>query len=195
MSDLATPRKTQIHAAAAALFSRNGFHATSVRDIGDEVGMQGASLYAHIESKDDLLWQIVADSADRFFAAIDPIVSSNRTTVQKIREAVVAHVTVITDDLDAAAVYSTEWRHLSDGRCEAFAKKRDEYEQRFRGLIDTAMRERLVNVADARLATLFVLSALNWIYQWYRPDGRLTADELGRLMADYVFDGLRRRTG
>lgn len=187
-------RKEQIRQAAVTLFRERGYHATSVRDIAEAVGIQGGSLYAHVESKDDLLWDIVNHSAQRFFEALEPIVASDRTIMNKLREAIIAHVGVITGDLDAAAVYSTEWRHLSTERRKTFAGRRDEYEHMFRQLIRDGVRERFLAAADETLASLFVLSSLNWVYQWYRPDGRFTAEELGRLMADYIFDGLRRRT-
>jgi TetR/AcrR family transcriptional regulator, cholesterol catabolism regulator len=185
----------QIRMAAVRLFRDRGFAATSVRDIAESVGIQGGSLYAHIESKDDLLWDIVNHSADGFFAAIEPIAKSDQTVMLRLRQAIIAHIEVITADLDAAAVYSTEWRHLPAERRSAFATRRDAYEQIFRDMIGEGMRERLLATSDEVFATLFVLSALNWVYQWFKPDGRLTAEELGTLMADYIFDGLRRRSG
>ena len=73
MASVVTERKNQIHRVAARLFRQTGFHATSVRDIAEAVGIQGGSLYNHVQSKDDLLWEIVNGSADRFFAALRPI--------------------------------------------------------------------------------------------------------------------------
>jgi AcrR family transcriptional regulator len=191
---LASNRKDQIRKAAGKLFSCRGYQATSVRDIAEAVGIQGGSLYAHVESKEDLLWEIVNHSADRFFAAVEPIVDSDRETLQKLREAIVAHVGVITGDLDAAAVYSTEWRHLTAERRATFAGRRDEYELLFRRMVTQGIRERLLTPADERFATLFVLSSLNWVYQWFKPDGPLTSEEVARKMAEFLFDGLRRRT-
>ncbi|NOT00778.1 MAG: TetR/AcrR family transcriptional regulator [Phycisphaerales bacterium] len=193
-AEIDTSKREQIRRAAVRLFCQQGYRATSVRDIADAVGLQGGSLYAHVTSKDDLLWEVVNVSADGFFAALRPIVESDRTTVKKLREAIIAHVGVIAEDLEAAAIYSTEWRHLSDGRRREFAARRDEYEAMFRGLIRDGIRQGFLAPTDETFATLFALSALNWLYQWYKPDGRLTADDLGKLMADYIFDGLRRRT-
>ncbi len=193
MSPTIDSRKTQIQRAAQRLFRERGFHATSVRDIAEAVGIQGGSLYAHVTSKDDLLWEIVNHSADRFCAALEPIAGSDKRIMHKLREAIVAHVRVITDDLDAAAVYSNEWRHLSKPRREAFAARRDEYEVLFREMIRRGIHQRYLDSSDEAFATLFVLSALNWVYQWYRPDGRLTPEDLGRRMAEYIFNGLKRR--
>jgi len=194
MVEVDLSKKELIQREAVRMFRERGYLATSVRDIAEAVGIQGGSLYAHVDSKDDLLWEIVNASADRFFLAIEPIRSSNRTTMARLREAIISHVGVITADLDAAAVYSTEWRHLSEQRRNAFANRRDEYEQLFRSMIGDGIRERLLWSTDEAFVSLFVLSALNWVYQWYKPGGRHSPEELGKLMAEYIFDGLRRRT-
>jgi len=186
--------KEQIHRTASRLFRERGFHATSVRDIAEQVGLRGGSLYAHVEKKDDLLWDIVNEAADRFFAALRPISEADLDIMQKLRKAVLAHLEVVTSDLDAAAVYTVEWRHLSPERREAITRRRDEYEGLFRDLVDEAIRQRFVSAIDAPSAALFILSALNYVFTWYRPDGRLSPEEVGQMLADYIFDGLRRRT-
>ncbi len=187
-------KKDQINRAAARLFRERGFHGTSVRDIAEAVGLQGGSLYAHVNSKDDVLWDIVNASADRFFAALGPIVRSDREIVRRIRDAIIAHVGVITEDLDAAAVYTTEWRHLTAEHRAAFARRRGEYEAMFRALVEQGIRGGFLSPVDEASATLFILSSLNFVYIWYRPEGRLSAEDVGIMMANYVFDGLRRRT-
>jgi len=186
--------KEQIHRTASRLFRERGFHATSVRDIAEQVGLRGGSLYAHVEKKDDLLWDIVNEAADRFFEALRPIAEADLDIMQKLRKAVLAHLEVVTRDLDAAAVYTVEWRHLSPQRCEAITRRRDEYEGLFRNLVDEAIRKRFVSAIDAPSAALFILSALNYVFTWYRLEGRLSPEEVGQMLADYIFDGLRRRT-
>lgn len=194
MTQAVVPMKQQIHREACRLFREKGFHATSVRDIAEAVGIQGGSLYAHVEKKDDLLWDIVNDAADRFFAALVPILESDQEIMQKLRRAIIAHIEVVTCDLDAAAVYTVEWRHLGPDRREAITRRRDEYEGLFRSLVNQTIRERFVTAVDAASAALFILSSLNYVFTWYRPDGRLAPEEVGRMLADYIFDGLRRRT-
>ena len=187
-------RRAEIHRAACRLFREKGFPGTSVREIAEEVGMLGGSLYAHMESKDELLWEIVNSAAERFFAALRPIASEDREILQKLRKAIIAHVGVITSDLDAAAVYTFEWRHLPVERRAAFTKRRDEYERLFRGLVDQAMHERLLSAQNAASATLFILSSLNWVSTWFRVDGPMTPEDVGGMLSDYIFDGLKRRT-
>jgi AcrR family transcriptional regulator len=147
-----------------------------------------------MSGKDDLLWDIANESADRFFAALEPIVAAPREVSRKLRDAIIAHVGVITHDLDAAAVYTTEWRHLPPKRRTALAARRNAYEGLFRTLVSQGIREGLLAPVDESDATLFILSTLNYVYLWYRPDGRMTSDEVAGMLAGFIFDGLRRRT-
>lgn len=194
MTETVSDRKTEIHRAACRLFREHGYPGTSVRQIAEQVGILGGSLYTHMNSKDDLLWDILNDAADRFMKTLRDVCESKLGALQKLRAAILSHVAVITSDLDTAAVYTFEWRHLTDQRRKDFTQRRDEYEQMFRGLVDQSIRERFIGVESAASATLFILSALNWVSTWYRTDGPMTAEEVGRMLANYIFDGLRRRT-
>jgi len=192
MSDTIINRKAEVIAVAERLFCDKGFQATSVRDIAEALDLKAGSLYAHMESKDDLLWAIVSDAADRFFAAARPIVESELVVVEQIRRLIAAHVSVITDNLAAAAVYSTEWRHLSEPRRVEFAARRDQYEAMFRELVREAIRDGLFADWDEKFATLLILSSINWIYQWYRPDGPMSPADIARKLTDMLFHGLKR---
>ncbi len=105
---------------------------------------------------------------------------------------IAAHVKVITSNLASAAVYSTEWRHLSDTRRREFAARRDAYEEIVRGLVRGCMHEGTFADMDEKFATLVILSAINWIYQWYREDGPMAPDEIARKLTDLLFNGLKR---
>lgn len=195
MAESALQRREEVFAAAERLFAERGFHATSVRDIAEALNIQGGSLYAHIESKDELLEGIVTAAADRFFQAAEPIVRSDLLTLEKLRRVIVAHVHVITGNLPAAAVYSTEWRHLGEPKRREFAARRNAYEQIFRGLVHDCIREGTFADLDEKFAALLILSSINWIYQWYRPQGAMTPDEIARKLTDMLFNGLRRAGG
>lgn len=186
------PRKDQIIAAAERLFRERGYLATSIRDIGKAVGVRGASLYHHIGGKEELLWLIATRAADEFFTALQPVMASAESTPLKLRKAIVAHVGVITRNLDASAVYFNEWRHLKKAQRTTFAKRRDEYEGLFRALLDQGIREGIFAPVDERFAARLVLSALNWTHQWYRPDGPMTAEEIGSTLADMLLNGMYR---
>jgi TetR/AcrR family transcriptional regulator, cholesterol catabolism regulator len=179
-------RRREIDDAASELFHANGYTATSVRDIARALDIQGASLYAHVASKEDVLWSIVDGAATAFESKADEAVADTATSdpVERLAALVEAHVDVVTADPQRASVFVTEWRHLSADRRAAIAQRRDAYEARFRVVIEDGTAVGAFRATDSALAATFILTALNGIATWYRPDGRLSADRI----ADHYVD-------
>jgi len=183
-------RKRQIEDVASSLFSERGYSATSVRDIARALDMQGGSLYAHIASKEDVLWSIISRAAERFHAAARPIANGTEAAAERLRGMARAHVRVITDDIEHATVFLHEWRFLGAERRVAMGRQRDAYEAYFRAVIAEGMASGEFRRADPKMAGLGILSGLNGIAQWYRPDGRLMPDAIADSFADLFLRGL-----
>ena len=183
-------RRRAIDDIASRLFHTNGFAATSIRDIAKALDIQAASLYAHVASKDDLLWTIVEQAATAFEEAADRAIveSAGGDAVELLAALVEAHVEVVTAVPERSSVFVTEWRHLSADRRAAIGDRRDAYERRFRDAIQDGVAGGVLRATDAAIAATFVLTALNGIATWYRPDGRLSAD---RVADHYVELALR----
>ena len=179
-------RRREIDEVASELFHANGYAATSVRDIARALDIQGASLYAHVASKEDVLFSIVDRAATAFEAAANEAVAetTDADPVERLAALVEAHVDVVTADPERASVFVTEWRHLSGSRRAAIAQRRDAYEARFRAVIEDGTAVGAFRATDSALAATFILTALNGIATWYRPDGRLSADRI----ADHYVD-------
>jgi AcrR family transcriptional regulator len=179
-------RRREIDDVASELFHANGYAATSVRDIARALDIQGASLYAHVASKEDLLWSIVDRAATAFEQSAERAMADTNgdDPVERLAAIVEAHVEVITADPESSSVFVTEWRHLSPERRAAIGARRDAYEQRFRSLIADGQAIGAFARVDAAIAATFLLTALNGIATWYRPDGRLGADRI----ADHYVD-------
>src|SRR6059036_3639392 len=162
-------RRSELTRLAARLFAEKGYHGTSVGDLAAAMGVQKGSLYAHIESKADLLWEVARDGAAAFHAALDEIPDELPAT-EKIRLALRAHLRVVAEQLDVATVFIREWRYLEGERREEFVAERRRYEERFRALFREG-RELgdLRTDLDEATATLLALSAANWAYTWLRP--------------------------
>src|SRR5829696_1820783 len=110
-------RRQAIEDVASDLFREHGYAGTSIRDIARALSVQGASLYAHVTSKEDVLWAIVDRAATRFEAPADP--------AEALTALVRAHVGVVTADVDEAGVFVTEWRALGPDRRAAILGRRD----------------------------------------------------------------------
>ena len=181
-----TSRRREIEDVASDLFREQGYAATSVRDIARALDMQGASLYAHVTSKEDVLWAIVDRAASRFEAAADDADSHARPgdTTSLLAEVARAHVRTIAEDVGAASVFVGEWRSLGPERRAAILERRDAYERRFRDLIAAGIASGEFRMTDPAVASMFVLGALNSIATWYDPNGRLSAERITDYAAD-----------
>jgi AcrR family transcriptional regulator len=183
-------RKRQIEDVASSLFSTKGYAATSVRDIARAIDLQGGSLYAHITSKEDVLWNIVSRAAERFHAAIRPIANEVEPASVRLTKMIRAHIHVITDDSEHALVFLHEWRFLRPERRVAISRLRDAYEAYWRAVIAEGMADGELRARDPKMVGLGILSALNGIAQWYRADGSLAPDAIAASFADQFLHGI-----
>jgi AcrR family transcriptional regulator len=171
-------RRHAIDEVASELFRANGYAATSVRDIAKALDIQAASMYAHVASKEDVLWSIVDGAASAFERAADAAEADTSDAVDRLAALVEAHVEVVTADPERSSVFATEWRHLRGDRRAAIADRRDTYEGRFRRAIADGIAIGVFRSTDPALAAAFLLTALNGIASWYRTDGRLSPDRI-----------------
>jgi AcrR family transcriptional regulator len=191
---MALDRKEQIYSTARSLFSERGYHATTVRDIARELNMQGGSLYAHIESKEDVLWEIVSCAAEQFLGAVEPIVASDKSPVVKLHEMVRAHVQVVAANLADATIFLHEWKFLGEERREAIAGHRDRYEKLYRRVIEEGVRSGAFFAGtDPKMAARLVLSTVNWLPQWYKSSGPLSPAEVADGFSELILRGLQPR--
>ena len=182
-------RRTELTQQAARLFAEKGYHGTSMGDIADAMGVQKGSIYAHIDSKQDLLWEIASEGAAKFHAALDDV-PDDVAAGERIRLALRAHLRVVAEQLDVATVFTREWRYLDDERREAFVVERRRYEERIRELFrDARDLGELRSDLDLGVAGLLFLSSANWAYTWLQP-GRAT-DELADRFFALLIDGMR----
>ncbi len=182
-------RREELTRIAARLFAERGYQGTSLADLADALGVQKPSLYHHIASKEDLLWDVAREGAEAFHAALDAVPADLPAT-ERIRLSLRAHLGVVAGQLDVATVFVREWRHLTGERRERFVAERRRYEERVRDLYrDGVEGSELRTDLDVQTAALLFLSAANWAYTWLRP-GIDTGGLADRLYA-VLLDGMR----
>ena len=185
-----TTRRRAIEDAASVLFRRQGYAATSIRDIARALDIQGASLYAHVASKEEVLRSIVDRVATRFERAADEARIDGGDADVLLAALIRAHVAVATADVGEASVFVHEWRHLSEPHRAAVLARRDAYEARFRAVIADGIATGVFAMTDPAVAATFLLTALNGIPTWYRPEGPLSPAQIADLHADLAIRSL-----
>src|ERR687887_90594 len=182
-------RKSELTRQAARLFAEKGYHGTSIGDLAEAMGVQKGSLYAHITSKQDLLYETMREGAAAFHGGLDAIPDDVPAT-EKIRLALRSHLRVVADQLDVATVFVQEWRYLEGERREEILPERRRYEERIRAFFREGRDlGELRTDLDEATAALLALSAANWAYTWLQR-GRDT-DELADRFFELLLDGTR----
>jgi TetR/AcrR family transcriptional regulator, cholesterol catabolism regulator len=174
------PRRQAIEDVASGLFHERGYAATSIRDIARALDIRGASLYAHVASKEDVLWAIVERAATTFERSADgaTVATPGASASARLGALVRAHVQAITTDPQMVSVFVNEWRHLSPTRRHAVLVRRDAYQRRFHDVIEAGIHAGEFSTTDLAIAATFILTALNGIATWYSPTGRLDGETI-----------------
>jgi AcrR family transcriptional regulator len=179
-------RKRELTREAARLFAEKGYHGTSIGDLADSMGVQKGSLYAHIEGKEDLLYETMRGGAAAFHGALDSV-PDDAPPAEKVRLALRAHLRVVSEQLDVATVFVQEWKYLEGERLEEIVSERRRYEERIRELFREGrdLGELRADL-DVTAAALAFLSAANWAYTWLAPgaDTNALADRFYTLFLD-----------
>jgi AcrR family transcriptional regulator len=187
-------RSQEIVDIAARLFAERGYHATSIEDLSLATGLQRGGLYYYIGSKADLLVEI----HERFIAPLleeaRAIEERNDPPAETIQALANALMRDIADYQDQVTVFLHEWRTVSrteHPRAAEVKRRREEFEAVVDRCLQRGMEDGSFRIDDRRLAVLGFLGMINYSYQWYRPDGRHSAEDVASAFCSFFLDGVR----
>ncbi len=186
-------RKEQVIRVAAELFREKGYVASSMRDLAQKLGIEAASLYSHIKSKEEILHTLCFDMAKDFMASLEQVEKQNNlTATERLSKGIIGHIQVMARDLTASAVFMNEHRHLSQPFLRDFLLLRINYINRFKKMIeDGVAANEFKTTIDKKLAVMTLFSSLNWMPMWYNPTAAIEPTELGNQLADMLVNGLK----
>lgn len=177
---------------AARLFKERGFGSSSMRELGARVGLDAASMYNHIRSKDELLDSICFRVSDAYIAQLLAVEQTAATSLEKITELLRQHVRLMTQDGAAVSVANNEWKALTEPRLTEFKDARKRYEKGFAALIEQGIAAGELQPVNVSVALFTLLSAVRWVELWYRPGRTLSAAELEADLLTMLLDGLKK---
>jgi len=185
-------KKAQILQAAAGLFRQKGFAATSMQDIAEQMDMKAASLYNHIESKQELLRNILMEVANDFIVGMDAIKCSSLSSSDKLKELISLHVRLTTANPDNMAMLIGDWTHLDEDHKKKYLKLRDSYEDDFRKILKECMQDGYLKTVDIEIALFSILSTLRWTYSWYTKQKNISRLDLEADLYKCLIEGLKK---
>jgi AcrR family transcriptional regulator len=186
MSGKGSARSEEIRRAALELFTRQGYEATTMTDIGNRVGIRGPSLYKHVTCKQELLVQIMAGTMTALLTEHDRAIAGTDDPTERLRRAVEAHVRYHARHRLEAFVGNREIRSLEEPQRDSILAQRAKYEARFRKLITDGAAVGKFHVASPRLASYAILDLGMGLAVWFREDGELSENEITWQYIDFA---------
>jgi AcrR family transcriptional regulator len=181
-SEVTGPR---IREAALRLFARHGFAAVSMRQIASEVGVQAGALYNYIPDKQTLLFTLMQDHMDGLLAA-RAARAQQGAALDRLEDFTRFHIRYHIERPDEVFIAYMELRNLDAENFAVIEGLRRSYETELQGIISDGVAEGVFSVADPKIASLAVIAMLTGVNTWYRPQGRLTLDDVETLYWDMV---------
>lgn len=175
--------------AAAEIFREKGFAAASLEDIASAVGIWKGSLYHYIDSKEDLLFAVVREPAERILQEIQRIAELDLPASEKLRQAALTHARVLDETFVYASVYLQEI--AGKQRFQEWVERDRLYLRALASIIEDGIEQGVFAPSTpARTATLAFIGALNWMTHWYKPDGPLPASTIAEQICSLFLNGL-----
>jgi AcrR family transcriptional regulator len=185
--------RADIVEAATQVFSERGYHAASMTEIADRVGMRKASLYHHVRKKEDLLFAIHEVMIDELIERTDEALEPGMSPQDKLRAILRVGMRFIARHRDGVTVFLEERRAVTGERWSDVVAKRDRYESMVSGIVADATAAGVFVALPPAIAARSALSMVNWGYTWFDPGGALSADEVADIFAAIVLRGLESR--
>ncbi len=187
---MASNKQAEIQVAAIRLFQQKGYHATSMQDIADAVGLQKGSLYHYISGKEDLLVAIIHDAIAKYNARLAEVRAMDLPVSKRLELAVRYHLQGIAENLGMLTIFLRESYAVNEEQAALLNKESTKYNRMFEELYQEGIDSGELRNLDPKLATRTVLGACNWFYRWYNPEGRRSMAELSDFFVDLLFHGI-----
>lgn len=184
-------KKELIVQKAACMFREKGFPATSMRDLAESVGIEAASLYNHIQSKSEILQEIIFRIADDCNKQIDELDKSGMTNLEKIDSVMRYHIQMMLHRFEEYHVMINEWIHLEAQPLSDFILQRRNYVQKLESFISDGIKTKEIKPVLPYVAVLTILSAVRGLEFWHRSQKSYSPEELEENMVSCLVGGLK----
>ena len=184
-------RWSELIEVATDVFYAKGYDAASLQDIADRLGMLKGSLYYYIQSKEDLLYDVIKTVHEEGLANIESLAAGEGDALERLRGVIIGHIDHECRNMTKTAVFLHELQALSPERQAEIIGDEHAYRRVFVALIEAGQQAGVIRAeVNSKLAALSILGSVNWVYRWFRQGGEFTAREIGEQFADLALRGI-----
>ena len=178
--------------AAAQVIRQKGFHGASMADIAEAVKLQKASLYHHVNSKQEILLALLDRALEMLFEQINAIAKHPLPADEKMHQMIQNYLRLLAENSDLSAVLLFEHRSLEPDQHARHIPNRDRFEALWREVIKDGVHEGLFTCPDVALAVRALMGTLNWTLTWYHPEGKLSIEQIADQYTNLMQNGLKK---
>lgn len=184
-------RKDEIIQTATKLFKKKGYSAVTMRDIAKSMGIKAASLYNHINSKQDILTNIIISLAEEFTNEMNLILNSKLNSIEKLNEVIALHVKITSNNTNGMASLNNDWMHLEE-KLDYYLTLRLKYEDDFREIIKTGITNKEISNSNPEIMLFSMLSTLRSLYQWIPKEEEINPKQLALSLGNVLINGIKK---
>lgn len=177
---------------AARLFNEKGFHATSLDEVAESLGVTKPTLYRYVKNKDEILFECVRIALEWMRSEITAVSQRGGSTIEQLTMCMRVYTRIVTQDLGMCVIRVGE-DPLPPASRRKLRKLKGHIDQEFRRLIDQGVTEGVLAPCDPKLTAFTIAGAISWIGRWYQADGEQTADEIADQCIAVLMNGLLQR--
>jgi AcrR family transcriptional regulator len=159
-------------------------------DIAAAVSLQKASLYHHVSSKQEILFELLDRALELLLERISPIANLSIPADERLRQMICEYLQILAENTDLSAVLLFEHRSLEGRQHARHVPNRDKFEALWRGVLEDGVRTKKFVCEDVPLTVRAILGILNWTLTWYRPNGALTIRQIADQYSNLLLNGL-----
>lgn len=183
-------RKEQILDQAATLFKSKGFNATTMRYLAEHMGMEAASLYNHISSKEELLREICFFVAGQFNNHLQLVEADESCPTRKVEAMLRYHIHMLLTHHDEVYVSNRDWKHLKEPHLSNFLNIRRQYENRLAAIVQQGIEKGQFRTVHPHVAVLAMLSAVRSIEYWQRSKRQISSKQVTEDLITLILKGM-----
>lgn len=188
-----TERSDEILAAATLVFSEHGYAASSIQEIADRVGLLKGSLYHHVDSKKQLLLNVMVHVHEGLMSAIDGALEevAGHDSLTRLRAIIREHLSFMVENAAGIGVFLNDFRSLDGPERAAIVSLRSRYEQLVDSILQEGQTEGLIRQdLECRTMAMALFGMLNWSHQWFRPGSEAEVAELADDFSAILLQGI-----
>jgi AcrR family transcriptional regulator len=189
--DRATKREAVLQT-AAGLFIEKSYTRTSMNDVAERLSITKPALYHYFQNKEQILLACYRLGSALIEEILNDITAHGGTGLEKVEAFIYSYANVMTINFGRCVMRLDEGDLSEDARIEVRRYKR-KIDRRLRGFIQDGIHDGSITPCDAKIAAFSIAGALNWICQWYEPNGARSAEEIAAQFVRTLTLGLAHR--